>query len=61
MMRDGLVEQSGNSGDERRRYYCLKGLGHSVLAVELNRLDAAVTSARTLGLLPHGGRSRPHP
>ena len=49
-MRDGLVEQSGNSGDERRRYYCLKGLGHSVLAVELNRLDAAVTSARTLGL-----------
>jgi DNA-binding PadR family transcriptional regulator len=57
MMRDGLVEESGISDDERRRYYRLTSLGHSVLAVELNRLDAAVASARTLGLLPHGGRS----
>jgi DNA-binding PadR family transcriptional regulator len=56
MMRDGLVEESGVSDDERRRYYRLTSLGHSVLAVELNRLDAAVASARTLGLLPQGGR-----
>jgi DNA-binding PadR family transcriptional regulator len=57
MMRDGLVEESGVSDDERRRYYRLTGLGHSVLAAELSRLDAAVSSARSLGLLPHGGRS----
>lgn len=57
MTRDGLVEESGLSDDERRRYYRLTSLGHSVLAVELGRLDAAVASARSLGLLPHGGRS----
>lgn len=57
MMRDGLVEESGVSDDERRRYYRLTGLGHTVLAAELERLDAAVTSARSLGLLPLGGRS----
>jgi hypothetical protein len=57
MMRDGLVEESGVSDDERRRYYRLTNLGHSALAVELERLDAAVASARSLGLLPHGSRS----
>jgi DNA-binding PadR family transcriptional regulator len=57
MMRDGLVEESSISDDERRRYYRLTNLGHSVLAVELERLDAAVSSARSLGLLPHGGHS----
>jgi DNA-binding PadR family transcriptional regulator len=57
MMRDGLVEESGLSDDERRRYYRLTNLGRSVLAVELERLNAAVSSARSLGLIPHGGRS----
>jgi DNA-binding PadR family transcriptional regulator len=57
MMRDGLVEESGISDDERRRYYRLTKHGQSVLAVELQRLDAAVTSARRIGLIPHGGRS----
>lgn len=57
MMRDGLVAESGVSDDERRRYYKLTGLGRTTLAVELERLDAAVKSARSLGLLPHGGRS----
>jgi DNA-binding PadR family transcriptional regulator len=57
MMRDGLVEESGISDDERRRYYRLTKLGHSVLAVELERLNAAVSSARSLGLLAHEGRS----
>jgi DNA-binding PadR family transcriptional regulator len=57
MMRDGLVAESGVSDDERRRYYRLTGLGRTVLAAELERLDAAVNSARMLGLLPHGGRS----
>jgi DNA-binding PadR family transcriptional regulator len=57
MMRDGLVEESGISDDERRRYYRLTKLGRTVLAVELQRLDAAVSSARRIGLIPHGGRS----
>jgi len=56
MMRDGLVEESGLSDDERRRYYRLTGLGHTVLAAELGRLEAAVGAARRLGLLPQGGR-----
>jgi DNA-binding PadR family transcriptional regulator len=57
MMRDGLVEESGISDDERRRYYRLTNLGRAALATELARLDAAVASARSLGLLPQGGRS----
>jgi DNA-binding PadR family transcriptional regulator len=57
MMRDGLVEESGTSDDERRRYYRLTQRGEAVLAVELQRLDAAVKSARRMGLIPQGGRS----
>jgi DNA-binding PadR family transcriptional regulator len=57
LIRDGLVEESGASDDERRRYYRLKAQGRSSLAAELGRLDAAVASARSLGLLPHRGRS----
>lgn len=57
MMRDGLIEESGISDDERRRYYRLTGVGRKALASELERLDATVTSARSLGLLPGGGRS----
>lgn len=57
MTRDGLVEESDLQDDERRRYYRLTGRGQSVLAAELERLDAALTSARTLGLLPNRSRS----
>jgi DNA-binding PadR family transcriptional regulator len=57
MMRDGLVEESGVSDDERRRYYRLTQLGQTTLATELERLDKAVASARALGLIPNGGRS----
>ena len=57
MMRDGLVEESGVSDDERRRYYRLTGLGMATLAMEVQRLHAAVTSARSLGLITNGGRS----
>jgi len=52
MMRDGLVVESDVQDDERRRYYRLTALGGTVLAVELQRLDAAVASARSIGLLP---------
>ncbi|HEY2468009.1 MAG TPA: PadR family transcriptional regulator [Terracidiphilus sp.] len=57
MMRDGLVEESDRQDDERRRYYHLTSQGRAVLAAELERLAATVSSARTLGLLPNGGRS----
>ena len=57
MMRDGLVEETGQSDDERRRYYRLTGVGRVSLAAELERLDAAVASARAMGLLAQGGRS----
>jgi DNA-binding PadR family transcriptional regulator len=57
MMRDGLVEETGTTDDERRRYYRLTKRGQSVLAVELGRLDAAVKSARRMGLIPRGGRA----
>lgn len=57
MMRDGLVEESGISDDERRRYYRLTSLGLRVFATELERLDAAVSSARSLGMIPERGRS----
>jgi DNA-binding MarR family transcriptional regulator len=55
MMRDELVEESGASDDERRRYYRLTSHGHTVLAGELKRLEGALRSARSLGLVPHGG------
>jgi DNA-binding PadR family transcriptional regulator len=57
MIRDGLVEESGKQDDERRRYYRLTAHGRTVLAAECERLDAAVSSARALGLIPNGGRS----
>lgn len=57
MTRDGLVKESDKQDDERRRYYRLTAKGRTVLARELERLDAAVSSARALGLLGNGGRS----
>jgi DNA-binding PadR family transcriptional regulator len=57
LMRDGLVEETGLTDDERRRYYRLKALGRTTLATELERLEAAVTSARSMGLLANRGRS----
>lgn len=55
LIRDGMVEESGMSDDERRRYYRLTALGRRALAAELERMDAAVRAARGLGLLA-GGR-----
>lgn len=57
LMRDGLVEETGVTDDERRRYYRLKAAGRAALATELGRLDAAVASGRALGLLADGWRS----
>jgi DNA-binding PadR family transcriptional regulator len=57
MMRDGLVEESGISDDERRRYYRLTTTGRIALAAELERLDATMRAARAQGLLPQGEKS----
>jgi DNA-binding PadR family transcriptional regulator len=57
MMRDGLVEESDKQDDERRRFYRLTSRGRMVLAAEVERLDATVSTARALGLLSHGGRA----
>ncbi len=57
MMRAGLVAESGMSDDERRRYYRLTALGRRTLAAELERLDSAIRSARSRGLLAHRSRS----
>jgi DNA-binding PadR family transcriptional regulator len=57
MIRDGLVEESEKQDDERRRYYRLTKQGRAVLAAELQRLDAAVSAGRALGLIAQGGRS----
>jgi DNA-binding PadR family transcriptional regulator len=57
LIRDGLVGECGVSDDERRRYYRIKALGRTTLAAELDRLEAAVASARSMGLLANRGRS----
>lgn len=56
MTRDGLVEESGVSDDERRRYYRLTARGRAVLGRELERLDAALANARSHGMLPQEGQ-----
>jgi DNA-binding PadR family transcriptional regulator len=57
LIRDGFVEESGLSDDERRRYYRLRSEGRAALTAELQRLSAAMESARGLGLLASGERS----
>lgn len=47
LMRDALVEETGFTDDDRRRYYRLTGLGRRVLAAETSRLSAALKTART--------------
>ncbi len=55
MMRDQLVEESGKTDNERRRYYRLTELGLGALTAEMVRLNAAVTQGRKLGLIETGG------
>ena len=56
MVTDGLIEASGERpdpdlDDERRRYYRLTDLGHSVAVAEAERLEKLVKSARSKKLL----------
>jgi len=51
LLDDGLIEESDARPDEqlddqRRRYYRLTGLGRSVVAAEVERLDRLVGAAR---------------
>lgn len=46
LMRDALVEETGLTDNERRRYYRLTELGNRVLAAETSRLSAALKAAR---------------
>lgn len=54
MIRARLVEESGLSDDERRRYYRITSFGHKVLAAELTRLSRALAAARRRGIHPRG-------
>ncbi len=46
MMRSGLIEETGTTDDERRRYYRLTRFGRRVLEAELLRLNRAIRSVR---------------
>jgi DNA-binding PadR family transcriptional regulator len=46
LMRHTLVEETGFTDDDRRRYYRLTELGSRVLAAETSRLSAALKTAR---------------
>lgn len=47
LMRDALVEETGFTDNDRRRYYRLTNLGARVLAAESSRLSTALKTART--------------
>jgi DNA-binding PadR family transcriptional regulator len=55
LLADGLVteserRQAPDPGDGRRRYYCLTPLGARVLALEVRRLEALVSSPKVRAL-----------
>jgi DNA-binding PadR family transcriptional regulator len=55
MAAGGLVEETGVTDDERRRYYRLTLFGRKVLGAEAARLNLALASARKQRVLPTGG------
>jgi DNA-binding PadR family transcriptional regulator len=55
MAATGLVEETGMTDDERRRYYRLTLFGRRVLGAEAARLNLALASARKQRVLPTGG------
>jgi DNA-binding PadR family transcriptional regulator len=56
MIRDALIEETGFTDDQRRRYYCITSLGLKAFSAELSRLDNIVRTARTKPL-PKGARA----
>jgi DNA-binding PadR family transcriptional regulator len=55
LIRDQLIEESTNSDHERRRYYRLTQHGLKSLTAEMERLNAALSQGRKLGLIQPGG------
>jgi DNA-binding PadR family transcriptional regulator len=63
LLADGLIAETDDRpdpslDDERRRYYRLAAFGREVAVAEVRRLEGIVTHARTLRLVPGGGRTR---
>lgn len=53
----GMIEETGVTDDERRRYYRLTMEGKRALAGEVARLEASVARARRKGVRPAGVRA----
>jgi DNA-binding PadR family transcriptional regulator len=53
----GLVEETGLTDNERRRYYRLTSTGRQSLAAETERLEQAVARARSKGVKSLTGRA----
>jgi DNA-binding PadR family transcriptional regulator len=51
MMRSGLVQETGSTDDERRRYYRITDFGDQVLRAEVARLNRVLSAARREGLM----------
>ncbi len=63
LLADGLIVETDDRpdpslDDERRRYYRLTPFGRDVAVAEVRRLQTIVAHARTLRLVPAGGRGR---
>jgi DNA-binding PadR family transcriptional regulator len=51
MMRSGLVEETGTTDNERRRYYRITRFGSQVLSAEATRLGRVMAAVRRKGVL----------
>jgi DNA-binding PadR family transcriptional regulator len=51
MLGIGLVEETGVTDNERRRYYRITSFGNKVLAAEVLRLNRALSTAHRRGLI----------
>ena len=56
MMRNGLVEETGFTDNERRRYYRVTPFGITVARAEMRRLSDLVRLARRRGVTPESVR-----
>ena len=59
LLADGLIEESADRpdpslDDPRRRYYRLTGLGRSVVAAEVRRMESLVAAARPWAIESRG-------
>ena len=57
MMACGLVEETGFSDDERRRYYRITRLGRKMLGAEVTRLSRMQSAAQRRGIQTAGGEA----